>query len=79
MAGYYRMFVDSLSSIASPMTKLTQKKAKFMWTNECKKSFQTLKDKLFSAPILVLPEALEGFLFILMLQELVGVYLDAMW
>ncbi|WMV41242.1 hypothetical protein MTR67_034627, partial [Solanum verrucosum] len=34
LAGYYRRFVNGFSSIASPMTKLTQKKAKFEWTDE---------------------------------------------
>ena len=61
LAGYYRRFVDGFSSIASPMTKLTQKKVKFVWTDECERSFQTLKDRLVSAPILSLPEGLEGF------------------
>ncbi|WMV25700.1 hypothetical protein MTR67_019085 [Solanum verrucosum] len=61
LAGYYRRFVNGFSSIASSMTKLTQKKAKFEWTDECERSFQTLKDKLVSAPILSLPDGLEGF------------------
>ncbi|WMV09242.1 hypothetical protein MTR67_002627 [Solanum verrucosum] len=61
LAGYYRRFVNEFSSIASPMTKLTQKKAKFEWTDECERSFQTLKDKLVSAPILLLLDGLEGF------------------
>ncbi|WMV09192.1 hypothetical protein MTR67_002577, partial [Solanum verrucosum] len=43
------------------MTKLTQKKAKFEWTDKCERSFQTLKDKLVSAPIFSLPDGLEGF------------------
>ncbi|WMV45323.1 hypothetical protein MTR67_038708, partial [Solanum verrucosum] len=34
LAGYYRRFVNGFSSIASSMTKLTQKKAKFEWTDE---------------------------------------------
>ncbi|WMV46051.1 hypothetical protein MTR67_039436, partial [Solanum verrucosum] len=34
LAGYYRRFVNEFSSIASPMTKLTQKKAMFEWTDE---------------------------------------------
>ncbi|MDE0547701.1 ribonuclease H family protein, partial [Microbacterium sp. C7(2022)] len=58
---YYQKFVNGFSSIASPLTKLTQKKAKFVWTDECEKSFQTLKDKLMSTPILALPKGLEGF------------------
>ena len=35
MAGYYRRFVEDLSIIAKPMTKLTQKNVKFVWTQEC--------------------------------------------
>ncbi|WMV18731.1 hypothetical protein MTR67_012116, partial [Solanum verrucosum] len=61
LADYYRRFVNGFSSIASSMTKLTQKKAKFEWTDECERSFQTLNDKLVSAPILSLPDGLEGF------------------
>ncbi|WMV50116.1 hypothetical protein MTR67_043501 [Solanum verrucosum] len=61
LAGYYRRFVNEFSSIASPMTELTQKKAKFEWTDECERSFQTLKDKLVSAPILSLPDGLDRY------------------
>ena len=43
LAGYYRRFVEGFSSIASPMTRLTQKKVKFAWTDACEKSFQILK------------------------------------
>ncbi|WMV49694.1 hypothetical protein MTR67_043079, partial [Solanum verrucosum] len=34
LVDYYRRFVNGFSSIASPITKLTQKKAKFEWTDE---------------------------------------------
>ncbi|KAH0639227.1 hypothetical protein KY285_035813 [Solanum tuberosum] len=61
LAGYYRRFVDGFSSIASPLTALTQKKSKFEWSKSCEKSFQLLKDKLTSAPVLTLPEGTEGF------------------
>ena len=43
------------------MTKLTQKKAKYQWSEACEKSFQELKDRLTSAPILTLPEGDDGF------------------
>lgn len=46
LAGYYRRFVEGFSSIASPLTKLTQKKVKFQWSDKCEKSFQTLKYRL---------------------------------
>ncbi|WMV37155.1 hypothetical protein MTR67_030540 [Solanum verrucosum] len=60
-AGYYRRFVAGFSSISSPLTALTQKKSKFEWSDSCEKSFQLLKHKLTSAPILTLPEGTEGF------------------
>ena len=40
LVGYYRRFVEGFSSIASPLTALTQKKSKFEWTEACEKSFQ---------------------------------------
>ncbi|GJS33377.1 hypothetical protein Tco_0531759 [Tanacetum coccineum] len=42
--------------ISKPMTKLTQKNIKFDWSEKAKAAFQLLKQKLFSAPILALPE-----------------------
>ena len=39
LAGYYRHFVEGLSSIASPMTRLTQKKVKFLWSESGEKRF----------------------------------------
>ncbi|WMV50279.1 hypothetical protein MTR67_043664 [Solanum verrucosum] len=33
------------------MTKLTQRKAKFVLSDECEESFQTLKERLVSAPM----------------------------
>ncbi|XP_073017913.1 uncharacterized protein [Primulina eburnea] len=55
LAGYYRKFVEGFSSIAIPLTKLTQKNSKFQWNEECEQSFETLKKKLASTPVLVLP------------------------
>ncbi|XP_075480667.1 uncharacterized protein LOC142521334 [Primulina tabacum] len=54
LAGYYRKFVEGFSSIAVPLTKLTQKNSKFTWSEDCEKSFQTLKEKLASTPVLIL-------------------------
>ncbi|KAH0720060.1 hypothetical protein KY284_005090 [Solanum tuberosum] len=61
LAGYYRRFVEGFSSIASPLTTLTQKKAKFVWLEACEKNFQELKDRLTSASVLTLPEGTNGF------------------
>ncbi|XP_015960668.1 uncharacterized protein LOC107484632 [Arachis duranensis] len=43
------------------MTKLTRKEASFVWTSECEESFQNLKQKLTSAPVLILLEPHEPF------------------
>ncbi|GKB29030.1 putative reverse transcriptase domain-containing protein [Tanacetum coccineum] len=43
------------------MTKLTQKNAKFDWSEKAEAAFQLLKQKLCSAPILSLPEGSEDF------------------
>lgn len=45
LVGYYRRLVESFSLIATPLTKLTQKKVKFSWSDFCKESFEKLKDK----------------------------------
>ena len=61
LAGYYRRFVEGFSRIALPMTQLTHKGVKFEWTDKCEKSFQLLKRKLVTAPILALPSGEDGF------------------
>ena len=61
LAGYYRRFIEGFSSIAAPLTQLTRKGVKFVWSEKCESSFQLLKTKLTSAPVLVLPSGVEGF------------------
>ncbi|GJY28127.1 reverse transcriptase domain-containing protein [Tanacetum coccineum] len=55
-AGFYRRFIKDFSKIARPMTQLLMKDAKFVFSNECMKSFNTLKSKLTSAPVIVAPD-----------------------
>ncbi|GJR46591.1 putative reverse transcriptase domain-containing protein [Tanacetum coccineum] len=62
LAGYYRRFIEGFSKIAKPMTKLTQKKVTFEWGDKQEAAFQTLKNKLCSAPILALPQGAENFI-----------------
>ncbi|GJV38075.1 putative reverse transcriptase domain-containing protein [Tanacetum coccineum] len=61
LAGYYRRFIEGFLKIAEPMTKLTQESMKFDWTEKAETSFQLLKQKLCSAPILALPEGSKNF------------------
>ncbi|XP_052172133.1 uncharacterized protein LOC127788051 [Diospyros lotus] len=62
LAGYYRKFVEGFSKIATPLTKLTQKGVKFDWSERCEESFQTLKDKLITTPVLAMPNGSGGFM-----------------
>ena len=61
LAGYYRRFIEGFSTIAAPMTRLTRKETKWEWTSECESSFQELKRRLTTAPVLTLPSGMEGF------------------
>ncbi|GJV76398.1 putative reverse transcriptase domain-containing protein [Tanacetum coccineum] len=62
LAGYYRRFIVGFLKIAKPMTKLTQKKVKFVWGDKQEAAFQLLKQKLCSAPILALLEGSKDFI-----------------
>lgn len=61
LAGYYRRFVKDFAKIATPLTKLTRKNEKFEWTDKCEESFQELKKRLVTAPVLVLPDERGNF------------------
>nr|AAX96518.1 retrotransposon protein, putative, Ty3-gypsy sub-class [Oryza sativa Japonica Group]ABA92865.1 retrotransposon protein, putative, Ty3-gypsy subclass [Oryza sativa Japonica Group] len=61
LAGYFRRFIENFSRIARPMTQLLKKEEKFKWTAECDKSFEELKNKLVSAPVLILPDKTKDF------------------
>ena len=61
LAGYYRRFVKGFSSIAPPMTQLTHKDVPFVWTEACQRSFETLRERLTTAPILALPDGRDDF------------------
>nr|GEV73523.1 putative reverse transcriptase domain-containing protein [Tanacetum cinerariifolium] len=85
LAGYYQRFIEGFSLISKPLTKLTQKDKKYEWGKEEEEAFQTLKQKLCSAPILALPEgmkyfvvyydvSLKGYVAVLMQREKVIAY-----
>lgn len=56
LAGYYKRFIAGFSKIAAPLTRLTRKNVSFTWDEKCEDSFNELKKKLTSAPVLALPE-----------------------
>ncbi|TYK12237.1 pol protein [Cucumis melo var. makuwa] len=61
LAGYYRRFVEDFSRIASPLTQLTRKGTPFVWSPACESSFQELKQKLVTAPVLTVPDGSGSF------------------
>jgi hypothetical protein len=61
LAGYYRQFIKDFSKIAKPMSKLLEKKKAFEWTTECQASFEELRKRLTSAPVLVLLDLTKKF------------------
>ncbi|KAA0061201.1 pol protein [Cucumis melo var. makuwa] len=61
LAGYYRRFVEDFSRIASPLTQLTRKGIPFVWSPACERSFQELKQKLVTAPVLTVPDGSGNF------------------
>ncbi|KAL2246141.1 UNVERIFIED_CONTAM: Transposon Ty3-G Gag-Pol polyprotein [Sesamum indicum] len=62
LAGYYRRFVEGFSTIVGPLTKLLRKGVEFQWTEQCQQSFDELKKRLTSNPILVLPSGSGGYI-----------------
>ena len=44
------------------MMRLTRKEVKFEWDDLCEKTFQELKKRLTSAPILIVPERGQGYI-----------------
>src|SRR3954467_6322754 len=52
LASYCRRFVENFSKIAKPLTNLLHKGVKLEWTYKCQESFQALKYKLTSPPVL---------------------------
>jgi hypothetical protein len=61
LAGYYRCFIENFSKIAKPMTNLLKKTNEFEWMPEYEQSFQTLKQKLTTSPVLALPDIQKDF------------------
>ncbi|PWA91946.1 reverse transcriptase domain-containing protein [Artemisia annua] len=53
--GFYRRFIKDFSKIARPMTQLLVKDAPFDFSQECKDSFDRLKQELTQALIMVTP------------------------
>ncbi|GKB96773.1 reverse transcriptase domain-containing protein [Tanacetum coccineum] len=53
--GFYQRFIKDFSKIARPLTKLLEKDTPFEFDDECQKAFESLKEKLTCAPVIVSP------------------------
>ena len=54
-AGFYRRFIMDFSKIAKPLYNLLEKDAKFVWDEDCLRSFEELKAYLTTALIVRAP------------------------
>ena len=56
MASFYRKFLPGFSAVVGPLINLTKKYARFQWTDECQRAFETLKQQLTVVPMLGHPD-----------------------
>ena len=61
LVGYYRRFIEGFSKIAKPMTSLMENGREFELDEKCQDSFDQLKMRLMSPPVLVMPDLQKGF------------------
>ena len=55
--GYYRRFIYFYAQVATPLTHLMkQTNIPGVWTEECTKAFNKLKNRLITAPVLIPPD-----------------------
>ena len=54
-ASYHWKYIQGFADIASPLTNLTKKNQKFVWTEKCQHAFERLKEALVTAPVLAYP------------------------
>ncbi len=63
-ANYYRKFIKNFAEITQPLNKLTRKNINFIWSEECQKAFDKIKNALTKPPILVYPNFKKEFIII---------------
>jgi hypothetical protein len=58
---YYQRFIEGFSKIAQSMSSLLEKGRYFKWDEKCQDSFDQLKKRLMSPPVLIMPDLQKGF------------------
>ena len=51
-ANFYRKFINNYSALTTPLTSLTRKATKFVWSPAAEEAFRTLQHAFTTAPIL---------------------------
>ena len=64
LSGYYHQFIPNYATIAVPLTNMTRKSEpeKVIWTPQCTRAFNKLKEILLSAPIMMNPDFSRPFI-----------------
>jgi hypothetical protein len=61
LTGYYHRFIEGFSKIVKPLTTLLEKDRELKWTGACQSSFEELKKRLTTAPVLGMPDPQKSF------------------
>jgi hypothetical protein len=61
LVGYYWRFIEGFSKIVKPLTSLLEKDKKFEWSEVCQNSFDELRKRLTTAPVLAMPDVHKSF------------------
>ena len=56
LASFYRRLVPDFAELAKPLTTLTRKDQQFTWGPTQREAFESLKERLCSAPVLDFPD-----------------------
>lgn len=65
LTGYYMRFIEGFSKLTLPLTHLTHKVQAYVWDVHYEESFQELKRKLMSAPVLIISNQMSPFFCVL--------------
>lgn len=56
LTGHFRQFIANYAAIVKPLDKLKRKNVPFDWSEDCQKSFDTLKKMISANPVLQSPD-----------------------
>lgn len=56
LINFYRTFIDKCAEKSEPLNRLLRKDIKFVWSEDCQKAFEELKEHLIHYPILRCPD-----------------------